>query len=34
MEEEFEIPVVYKNQQLFFKARLLQLGVIHPQDKG
>ena len=27
MDEEFEIPVVYKNQQLFFKARLLQLGL-------
>ena len=26
MEEEFEIPVVYKNQQLFFKAKRLTLG--------
>jgi len=26
MDEEFEIPVVYNNQQYHFKARLLQLG--------
>jgi hypothetical protein len=26
MEEQFEIPVVYNNQQYHFKARLLQLG--------
>ena len=26
MEEEFEIPVVYKNKQLFFKAKRLVLG--------
>ena len=26
MEKEFEIPVVYKNQQLFFKAKRLVLG--------
>ena len=26
MEEEFEIPVVYKNQQLYFKAKRLILG--------
>ena len=26
MEEEFEIPVAYKNQQLFFKAKRLILG--------
>ena len=26
MEEEIEIPVVYKNQQLFFKAKRLVLG--------
>ena len=26
MEEEFDIPVVYKNEQLFFKAKRLILG--------
>jgi hypothetical protein len=26
MDEEFEIPVVFKSQQLFFKARRLVLG--------
>ena len=26
MEEEFEIPVVYKNQQLLFKARRVIMG--------
>ena len=27
MEDEFDIPVVYKNQQLFFKAKRLVLGL-------
>lgn len=27
MEEEYEIPVVYKNQQLYFKAIVLTLGL-------
>ena len=31
MYEEFEIPVVYNNQQFYFKARLLQLGPYTPK---
>jgi hypothetical protein len=27
MDEEYEIPVVYKNQQLYFKAIVLTLGL-------
>ena len=27
MEEEYEIPVVYRNQQLYFKAIVLTLGL-------
>jgi hypothetical protein len=29
--QEFEIPVVYNNQQFYFKARLLQLGPYTPK---
>ena len=31
MYQEFEIPVLYNNQQFYFKARLLQLGPYTPK---
>ncbi|MBC7890214.1 MAG: hypothetical protein H7Z13_20255 [Ferruginibacter sp.] len=29
MNESFEIPVMYKEQQLFFTARLIAMGYVH-----
>lgn len=32
MDETFEIPVVYKDEQLYFPARLIQAGYTHRFD--